>query len=52
MHKQVKEARRREAKLTCHQNDLFEEFMQRFLVHQGEDTTGHVVEQGEPEVRA
>ena len=34
-----------------HQNDLFEAFMQRFPVHQGEDRVGPAVEQVEPEVR-
>ena len=52
MQRQAEEARRREDELTCHQNDLFEAFIQRFLVCQGEDREGPMVEQVEPEVRA
>ena len=52
MQKQVEETRKREEELTHHQNDLFEAFMQRFLVHQGEDRIGPTVEQVEPVVRA
>ena len=51
MQKQAKEARKREEELTHRQNELFERFMQRFLVRQGEDRTGHVVEQVGPKVR-
>ena len=52
MQKHVEEARRREEELTRRQNDLFEVFMQRNLVRQGENRAGLVVEQVEPEVRA
>ena len=52
MQKQTKEARRREEKLIRRQNELFEAFMQRFQVRQGEDRAGPAVEQVEPEVRA
>ena len=48
----VEEARKGEEELTHHQNDLFEAFMLRFLVHQGEDRAVPQVEQVEPEVRA
>ena len=51
MQKQVEEARKREEEFTCHQNDFFKTFMQRFPVRQGEDRVGPAVEQVEPEVR-
>ena len=51
MQKQAVEARKREEELTCHQNDLFEVFMQRFLVPQGENRVGPTGEQVGPEVR-
>ena len=51
MQKQAKEARRREEELTCHQNQLFEAFMQRFPVPQGKNRAGLAVEQIGPEVR-
>ena len=52
MQKKAKEARRREDELTRRQNELFETFMQRFLVHKGEDRAAPMVEQVGPEVRA
>ena len=49
--KQAEEARNREEELTCRQNQLFEAFMQRFPVPQGENRAGLAVEQMRPEVR-
>ena len=51
MQKQAEEARGREEELTRRQNQLFEAFMQRFPVPQGENRAGLAVEQIEPEVR-
>ena len=51
MQKQVEEARRREEQLTRHLNELFKVFMQRFMVSQGENRAGPVIEQIGPEVR-
>ena len=44
MRKQADEAREREEELTHRQNQLFEVFMQRFLVPQGENRPSPVVE--------
>ena len=52
MQKQAEETRRKKEEFTRRQNDLFEAFIQRFLVRQGEDRAGPTVEQVEPEVRA
>ena len=49
--KQAEEARRREEELTHHQNQLFEAFMQRFLVPQGENRASLAVEQVGLQVR-
>ena len=51
MQKRVEEARKREEELTHRQNQLFEAFMQRFLIPQGENRAGPVVEQMGPVVR-
>ena len=51
MHQQAEEVRNREEELTCHQNELFEAFIQRFSVPQGENRAGPMVEQVGPEVR-
>ena len=51
MQKQAEEARKREEELTCCQNQLFEGFMQRFLVPQGENRAGLVIKQVGPEIR-
>ena len=51
MQKQAKEGRRREEELTRHKNELFEAFMQRFSVPQGENQAGSVGEQVGPKVR-
>ena len=51
MQRQVEEARKREEELTRHQNQLFEAFMQRFPVPQGENRVGPAVEQVGLEVR-
>ena len=51
MQKQAEEARRREEELTRCQNELFEAFMQRFPVPQGENKTSPTGEQIGPEVR-
>ena len=44
MQKQVEEDRRRKEELTRYQNDLFEAFMQRFLICWGDDRAGLTVE--------
>ena len=44
MQKQVEETREREEELAHRQNQLFESFMQRFLVPKGGNRPGHVVE--------
>ena len=49
--KQAKEARKREEELTRRQNQLFEAFMQRFPVPQGENRVGSAVEQMRLDVR-
>ena len=49
--KQAEEARKRKEELTHDQNQLFEAFMQRFLVPQGENRAGPAIEQMGPEVR-
>ena len=49
--KQAEEARRIEEELTRRQNELFEAFMQRFLVSQGENRAGLASEQVGPHVR-
>ena len=51
MQKQAEEAKRREEELTCHQSQLFEEFMQRFPVPQSDNRAGPVIEQVGPEVK-
>ena len=51
MQKQAEEARRREEQLTRRQNELFEEFMKRFPVPQGENRAGPTGEQVGPNVR-
>ena len=51
MQKQAEEARKREEELSHRQNEMFEMFMQRFLVPQGENKAGPAVEQVGPEVR-
>ena len=51
MQKQAEEAIRGEEELTCRQNELFEAFIQRFSVPQGENRAGPAVEQVGPEVR-
>ena len=51
MQKQVEEARRREEELTRHQNELFEAFMPRLPVLQGESRTGPMDEQVRLDVR-
>ena len=51
MQKQAEEASKREEELTRRQNQLFEAFMQRFPVPQGENQASHAVEQVGPEVR-
>ena len=51
MQRQAEEARKREEELTCRQNQLFEAFMQRFPVPQGENRVGLIVEQVGLEVR-
>ena len=38
MQKQAEEARNREEELTCHQNQWFEAFLQRFPIFQGENS--------------
>ena len=45
------ETRRREEELTHHQNELFEAFMQRLPVPQGENRVGPTIEQVGSEVR-
>ena len=50
MQKQVEEARKREKELIRRKNDLFEAFMQRFLVQQSEDRAGPAAKQVEPKV--
>ena len=50
--KQAKKARKKEEELTRHQINLFEAFMQRFSVYQGDDKVGPAVEQVELEVMA
>ena len=45
MQKQAKETRRSEEELTRCQNELYEAFIQRLLVPQGENRVGHVGEQ-------
>ena len=52
MQKQAEDARRREEELAHHQNDMLEEFLQRFLVHQGDDITSPTAEQVEPNVKS
>ena len=42
--KQAEEARSREEEFTRHQNQLFEAFMQRFPISQGENRSSLVVE--------
>ena len=49
--KQAEEARNREDELTRRQNQLFEAFMQRFPVPQGENRVGPTVEQMGQDVR-
>ena len=49
--KQAEEARNKEEKLTRRQNQLFEAFMQRFPVSQGENRASSAVEQMRLEVR-
>ena len=49
--KQAEEARRREEELTHRQNELFNAFMQRLPVPQGENRVGPAGEQVGPEVR-
>ena len=44
MQKQAEEDRRRKEELTRYQNDLFEAFMQRFLICRGDDRAGLTVE--------
>ena len=44
MQRQAEEARKRVEELARHQNQLFEAFMQRFLVPQGGNRLGPVVE--------
>ena len=51
MHKQIEEARRREEELTRRQNELFEAFIQRIFVPQGENRASLMGEQVRPEVR-
>ena len=50
MQKQVEETRKREKELIRRKNDLFEAFMQRFLVQQSEDRAILVAKQVEPKV--
>ena len=51
MQRQAEEARKKEEELTRRQNQLFEAFMQRFPVPQGENRAGPAVEQIGPEIR-
>ena len=51
MQRQAEEARKIEEELTRHQNQLFEAFMQRFPIAQGENKAGPTVKQVGLEVR-
>ena len=49
--RQAEEAKKREKELTRDQNQLFEAFIQRFPVPQGENVAGPTVEPVGPEIR-
>ena len=51
LQKQAEEAKKREEELTCHHNQLFEAFIRRFSVPQGENRVGPSIEQVGPKIR-